>query len=354
MMSRGPSRKCDASPSWIALLAVPLLFCACPSNGKPDGGAPDASTGCPDASVESTALFSGPDITTALAVDSTGIYFGAYFAGPGRILKVPLDGGPATTLVSNLQQPAGIALDTSNIYLTDLNAGTVLRAPLQGGTPITLASGQSDPGPILVDDRFVYWATLNDGLLMRVELDGGTPQTLFNTMTSSVTAIALNGNYLYWTDASGVSRLDLDAGTTETVAPNQQPDPSAVAVDNASIYWLISGSDGIDHYYDGAVMKMPKSGGTPTQLTPSLGIAVAIAVDANAIYWADDIVSPDDTPACGQDGAIRKIGLTGGSMTTIARTGHPEALTVDENNIYWTGNDGTGSDFVGTVNKAPK
>jgi hypothetical protein len=54
---------------------------------------------------------------------------------------------------------------------------------------------------------------------------------------------------------------------------------SALAFDDTYVYWL-------DIETVGTIMRVPKTGGTATVIARDTS-PVAIAVDANAIYWSD-------------------------------------------------------------------
>jgi hypothetical protein len=56
--------------------------------------------------------------------------------------------------------PSGVALDASNVYFTDHDAGTILSCPLAGcgdQAPTVIASGLFEPRKVDVDATHVYW-----------------------------------------------------------------------------------------------------------------------------------------------------------------------------------------------------
>jgi hypothetical protein len=63
-------------------------------------------------------------------------------------------------IASGLMAPSGIALDASNVYFTDHDAGTILSCPLAGcgeQAPTVIASGLFEPRKLDVDATHVYW-----------------------------------------------------------------------------------------------------------------------------------------------------------------------------------------------------
>jgi sugar lactone lactonase YvrE len=100
-----------------------------------------------------------PDLN-GIAVDSTGVYFTTWDGvSQGAVLKVPLTGGTPTTLATGTF-PYGLAVNSSGVYFSDSKAGTILTAPLDGGVTVTIASGQLVPFAVAMDSTNVYWTNL--------------------------------------------------------------------------------------------------------------------------------------------------------------------------------------------------
>jgi hypothetical protein len=87
------------------------------------------------------------------------------------------------------------------------------------------------------------------------------------------------------------------SGPIKTLASGQSS-PYGVAVDSTSVYWTNSGVG----TSDGAVMKVPIGGGTPTTLA-SGPTSFGIAVDATSVYW----VSPGTIENNYSDGAVFRL-----------------------------------------------
>jgi len=95
-----------------------------------------------------------------------------------------------------------------------------------------------------------------------------------------------------------------NGGTLVTLASGQSP--TSLALDATSIYWT-NWTDG----YDGTVMEVSLTGGTPVALAAGLEFADGIAVDGSGVYFAG--VMNDDGGA-----SLFKVGLAGGTATRLA------------------------------------
>ncbi len=107
-----------------------------------------------------------------------------------------------------------------------------------------------------------------------------------------------------------------------TVVTLTQGSPVDVVVDATSVYWATRAGD---------LYAMPLQGGQPRVLAN--GFAKRLAVDSTSLYW---IEGPDPSSFGGQNGAINKLPIAGGSVTLLASTPAPVAIALDPSAVYWT------------------
>jgi hypothetical protein len=122
---------------------------------------------------------------------------------------------------------------------------------------------------------------------------------------------------------------------------------------NGTMYYFIGTSVNADDESppSSEVRAMPDINiGTVTILDSAsglLGYPQSIAVDSTSVYWTEDI----GTPWGGGSGAVKKVGLNGGIVTTldsgptIWQDGGPQSIVVDSTNAYWA------DYYSGTINK---
>ena len=72
---------------------------------------------------------------------------------------------PAPTVLGTGQSPVAIAIDSAYVYWANVSysnpfGGSIVKVPIGGGNATTLIAN-IDPGPIAVDSKYVYWAGSN-------------------------------------------------------------------------------------------------------------------------------------------------------------------------------------------------
>jgi len=166
-----------------------------------------------------------------LATDGTSLFW----ASPTSIRQRSLGGGPIADLVTGTTiEGLNLLLDT--IYFTQHDQG-LFSAPKLGGavTPISVGSAVYAEG-VATDSGIVYWCD-NGGTISAFDPQNMTT-TAFITSEAAPAGLCIYGAVAYWTN-QGTGELRSRAiagGAIQTIVSGLQL-PTGVAVDDQAIYW---------------------------------------------------------------------------------------------------------------------
>ena len=157
-------------------------------------------------------LATGLGELTAIAVDASHVYAGT--PAPA-LFAVPVAGGAATALAVPPTAPVAIAPSGAVLIVacasshgvdTSESDGTLLRVPNDGGPATTLASSLPGPSALALDGEHAYlaaWGTskasgvdMQNGELLQVPLAGG-PESRVAAL-DAVTGLAIDASHFYW------------------------------------------------------------------------------------------------------------------------------------------------------------
>ncbi len=239
--------------------------------------------------------------------------------GNGKIRSSALDGTDIVDLITGLNSPDDLVIDSINgkLYWSESQTGKIRRANLDGSNIVDVLTGLDDPQDIELDiaNGHIYW--IQDGSterIVRSDLDGNNQVVLINTQLNFPDHLALdlqNGK-MYWADefTRKIERSNLDGSMRELVVTANQA-PLSIAIDpyNGKLYWtnfdLIGGND--------RIIRADFNGSNQTAIvTTGLSIPDNLIVDhANGkIYWTDT-----------GNNTIKQANLDGSNVLTLALTG---------------------------------
>ncbi|HVU50104.1 MAG TPA: hypothetical protein VHL80_05430 [Polyangia bacterium] len=374
------------APKYPDLGACVDGVCDASADGRPGdaGGSAAACTpaGASDAGAPAPCLLviaSGRNDLVGLALDGAGVFWTERSGASYAVMRAPALGGPARAVVTSIGRAVAlgggrvfldsgnglvataaaevsatapfqgfgrtIAASSADVYVAtcDGTFGAVLDLPTSGAPPTTLGA-VGCMNDLALDAAGLYGASIGGdrggGIIVAAgiwawPLGGAPGAPLIGGATSGAGDAAAGGG--------GGASPDSAAGDAADGGPPLAPyAPVGVVADAAHVYWTERGhGDAIPP--DGAVMKMPLAGGAPEVLAAGLHGPGDLALDGDAVYWANT------------DGRIMKVSVAGGAPTVLA-TGQVDPLnvTVDATAVYWTNRGGVGAPEGAVLRLTPK
>jgi outer membrane protein assembly factor BamB len=178
-----------------------------------------------------------------VAVSATDVYW-ATVPGPDAVQSVPIDGGAVTTIVSDPNGTTALAVDTSNLYWSTTSG--LYRAALAGGSPTSIGPAVASLAVDATDVYYVLDSAVSAGTIRRVPIAGGAGTTLASGRLGSLVAVAVDDRNVYWIEGNGtiqqgaVAALPKSGGQVAVLASGLT-DPAAIAVDSTGIYFTSGG-----------------------------------------------------------------------------------------------------------------
>jgi len=211
----------------LGLLALPVTAT----------GATATPPKCPSASCQ--ALLSGISDAFSVALDGHGAAFVSYWEG--RVDRVDLTTGQATTLATGLGNLRGVATDgNGTVYVTDFN-GTVIQINVATGAHQATASGLSDGLMAVAYGNGHVYAGTTYGQLW--EITAGQPR-LVTDKAGMIADLAFGPDGgVYVAEIGGtVSRVDPATGAVRTLASSQYEPQSVQVAPNGTVYFAAAGA----------------------------------------------------------------------------------------------------------------
>ena len=246
-------------------------------------------------------LFLDTDGHSTLALDSTHLYWSYIDAKGGfGLRRVARDGGRAETLTTLPDFARGLAVDEHDLYfglIAPASPRGLMRIPKTGGPPVVIVDAHQGFDVLAMSATRIY---ANDpGWLW--SFDKITLASKRNLLFAPNAAV-VDGETVFASggadDVSGQSPTGkvfiLPDGLTPAVAlADRQASPTQLAFDDAFVYWVNIGTlthddAGTRPDNNGAIVKVPKSGGSPQTVVQTGGAGSPIAVDDECVYWWAD------------------------------------------------------------------
>jgi sugar lactone lactonase YvrE len=221
-------------------------------------------------------------IPHAVAVDAAGNVFIADSSND-RVVKIPVGGGPQTTVGTGLNEPFGVAVDgAGNVFIADNQNARVVEVPSGGGAQITVpVSGLLDPIGLALDgagDLFISDADNEN--VVKVPAGGGPQTIVASDGFVLVAGIAVDGvGNLFIADGINNRIVEAPAGGAPliTLPFTGLSEPLGVAVDAAGDLFVTD-------FHNNRVEELPAGGGT--QITVAIGVSLP---EGLAVSGAGDV-----------------------------------------------------------------
>lgn len=193
-----------------------------------------------------------------------------------------------------------------------------------------LSANEDHPSKIISDGRYIFYVTggtvasKNEGTnnIKRIDPRDGSVSVLVKGGDRIPGAsLAVDENFLYWSDGGNILRVPKAGGASETVIAGA-PNPDEMFVDDQNFYWLIWSGEGSPPQ---PLMFAPKKGGAAKQLTQPQEATSGLSIDKDFVYWMTGR-------------GIRKVSKNGGEIIDVYRNsskGPSLGLAQDADNFYF-------------------
>ena len=266
------------------------------NNGGGSGTSAPADAGprdSGDSGAQPTVLASGLDAPRAIAVGGSALYFalpGATDGGVlGSIASVSRQGGAVATLVPDVDSPVAIAASPAAVCFLSRPAvglGSVYCAPLPSGPVVTIATGEEGLSAIAIDGSYVYWASALAGTLVERSLvtGGGVAVVATAPGACAPAGLAVDSGFVYFACSGASANVYAAPAAGGSALPLDVP-ALATCGDVVS-----EGSRVLVAREAGSIVSVPKVGGASSLFASKLGAPGHMARDAAYLYWT----SPSD------------------------------------------------------------
>jgi hypothetical protein len=210
------------------------------------------------------------------------------------------------------------------LYWADLDTNKIGRANLNGSSANASFISPSRPlgGGVAVDAGHIYWASWW-GYIGRADRDGTDVDEDFMETRSSVSFVAVDDEYVYWTtdnDWDGaIGRARIDGTEVDDTFITGAEEPEGIAVTDTHIYWA--------DWYRGTIGRAELDGTeVDHDFISDAGDARGLAVNGTHIYWTDSTLN----------GFVARANLDGtGLRTNLFQDAYPIGVATVGDLVYW-------------------
>ncbi len=241
------------------------------------------------AGMQTTVQATGLSRPQGVAVNRAGDVFAADAFNHHRVIKVPANGGPQTTVGTGLGAPYGLAIDSAgDLFIADLLKAHLIEVPVGGGPQISVGTGLSEPEGVAVDSAGnVFIADTGNQRVVKIPAGGGTQTTVGSGWNRPVAVAVDSGGDVFVGDGfyGDVVEVLAGSGAQHTVI-NGLFDVGGIAVDGVGDLFVANEVDSPD----ADVVEVLASDGVQATLGTGLNAPVGVALDqAGSVFIADSL-----------------------------------------------------------------
>jgi Carboxypeptidase regulatory-like domain len=303
---------------WLLILGVLALASGCggggggaAATGSISGSVTSLATGAPMPQV-SISLTGGATSTTS--TDANGAYSFTALAAGNYTLTAKLAG--ATISPSSIAVTVSDAASSGHDFVA--GGGAVIASQIQFLPPAFLSSDQLRASVVPAGDG-VLFTDSSDFPLKSVSPTTGAVTALAGRFRNAE-SVVISGQNVFWVDGGTLNESSLDGKTTRVLSRGTRAatygGTAAVVVDASNAYWVsdIVSTDCSSCSY--LIQRVPLDGSAPVTLATSDRMVVALAADADTLYWEEGNLEPV-SPGCACGSTIHSIPKAGGAPTLL-------------------------------------
>ncbi len=258
-----------------------------------------------------------------LTVFEDSIYWVDFNKGEAMLKWMHVDGGENFEVGRLESLPFSTTADENGLFFAAQTDSNIIFAPHLGLQSELLHFSDAQPLAIAVDGDYAYWTAI-DGCLYRGAKEGGEAQSVA-CGTGAPVSLAIADGVAFWSTIEGTlysSRLDAQ-GAADKLASGQDFSAGIVA-DQSGVYWVDEANREVRRYRH--ITR------TITALAESQYSPAGLAQDRFYLYFSTQ-----------GDGSIKRILKAGGDVDVmVAQQDEPGEVVVADEWVYWI-NEGDGS-----------
>ncbi len=241
--------------------------------------------------------------------------------------------------VESSAAPETVVVYRGQVYWTDSSNEKIVRADLDGSSREDLITGLEGPVDLVIDSDWIYWTDISPHRIRRARLDGSAVEDVVVVEDGHPKEVAVAGGRLYWTGITSdlepfISRAGLDGSSPEILLSGDQVSGPGFQLSARRKELIVAFADDLvvaggklywpEHAAE-RILRADLDGSNVEILVEGIRQSEGLATDDGWLYWTD----------ANRDSVFRAR-LDGTGAEEIAEIeGSPQSLTVADGRLYW-------------------